>query len=334
MRIRTTFTVLAAAGFLALGCNPTLEGQKGNLEISYEGKTLGDDEEFSAIAVGGKVDYYVGPADPDEERTPILQTASSSNAGVLEVTNSRGTEGISEMTVTGVSEGAADITVDAEYTDGSPVSDVFPLEAKEPDAMTLDHTCGSADVAGYLASNDGMFLEMEMFAGDRRVVGYDYHPVAVSPSDRVSIGSKDRVERLPLESSGSAGEFTVSSELDDSGITGRLVEKSAIDRLVPNDRETDRETRVDSPEFVDVLPVDTDRMSGGEPLHVCQAGVQLEASTTTPDICTIETYAPSGVEGASEQGVEVEGLQSGTCQVEVSMANASGVTGEFEVTVE
>lgn len=149
------------------------------------------------------------------------------------------------MTVTGVSEGAADITVDAEYTDGSPVSDVFPLEAKEPDAMTLDHTCGSADVAGYLASNDGMFLEMEMFAGDRRVVGYDYHPVDVSPSARVSLGSNDRVERLPLGPSGSAGEFTVSSEIDDSRITGRVVEKSAIDELVPRVRRDGRVTLVD-----------------------------------------------------------------------------------------
>jgi hypothetical protein len=238
------------------------------------------------------------------------------------------------MTVSGVSAGAADITVDAEFSDGSAVSDVFPLEAKQPDAMALDHTSGgSADVPGYLASNDDMYLDLEMFADERRVVGYDYHPVDVSPSDRVPIGSNDRVERFPLEPSGSAGEFTVSSEIDDSRVTGRLVEKSAIDEVVPD--ETDREPRVDSsPEFIDVLPVDTDRISGGRPLHVCQAGVALEAYTSTPDICSVETYEPSRVEGDVEQGVEVEGLQSRTCQVEVSMANVSGVTGECDVTVE
>lgn len=138
---------------------------------------------------------------------------------------------------------------------------------------------------------------------------------------------------LSPDSSGPAGEFTVEPKIDSPDIEGWLVEQSEFDALTAN--ENNLETKADSSRKpIDVIPVDTDRMVDGEPMAVCQAGVELEASTTTPDICGVDAFCRDNAENGRCQGVDVTGKKSGTCEVEVSMVDASAVSGSFEVQIE
>jgi hypothetical protein len=322
---------LSTAALLASACNPQISGEEGNLGLTYDEGSVAGAGASSPLAVGAKLDYAGYPQEDKNQRVSFISATSGDDA-IIRVDNVDG--GV--MTLEGVADGEAAIDVEAEGPGGAALADTFDLEAATVDSLEFDHPCAKDADAVYLVDHD-VRLHYTMRAASKIAVGYGHYPVEFDPSDGATLGATSINGLLPLHTGLTTGEVTVSSTVDDTEFTLTLAEEGEIDglKIFEQDFVNDQNfpASVGGELLLHVLPTISGLIPNlQEPAPVCQADIDVEVATTTPEICEV-TYGPSNKESKNifrlyETNVlTVSGKSEGTCDITIAIPGANDAAG-------
>ncbi len=319
----------SAAALFASACNPQLGGKEGNLTLTFDKGASGGAVGSSPVAVGAKLAYSAYPKGlPDQKVT--FTSATSNDDKVLRVDKVDG--GL--MTLEAVGAGQTTVDVDATQADGSAISDAFDLKAAKVDALAFANPCASDNgQALYLVDQD-IDLNYTMRSGGTVAVGYGYYPVQV---DGATLGQTKTNGLLPLHTAASAGQVTLTSQVGDASFSFTTVEPGAI-----NGAELFEQSFLQGGNLpveqgkelgLHLLPTVQGLVDGvQDPVPVCQADLDVQLQTSTPDICEV-SYGPRDDEKTNlfhlyePNEVTVKGLAEGTCEFTATIAAADGGNG-------
>ena len=338
---RTTKILLtiSTAALFASACNPEIGGEEGNLALTYDEGPVAGATGSSPLAVGANLDYSAHLEGKQEQKVSFT-SAMSDDDQIIRV---HGTDG-GLMTLTGVAEGAAMIDVEAEGPDGEPITDAFELETATVDEVEFANPCAPDAEALYLVDHD-IRLHYTMRSEGSVAVGYGYYPIAVEPIDGASLGQTTQNGVLPLHTGTTPGQVELSTTIDDTAFTLTLAEPGDIDGAQVFEQEFvngNLPVAVGDSLSVRLLPTVSGLLPQvQEPVPVCQADIDIEATTSTSDICEV-AYEPNP--NASEEifhlyetnVLTVTGKAEGTCEISVTIPDAdggNGVTETFSVDV-
>lgn len=320
-------TGLALAGlYFAIGCTSTTTGNEGNLDFSY---TADDDiRNFNKpIAIGAKLELKV--LETGTRLTVEVEDAMSDDNDVIGVE----TFSSNRIILQGAGDGSALIEVTAKVPGGESLSDSVNMLAAKPDVLELRHSCtGNDEPASYLTGTDGALISFDMKrANGQNVIGYGYFPIEVEGDLALNETTTDQAN-FHFDIGTTPGRATISSTIDESSIQLNIIEPGDIDGIESNPT-SDLEVRAGETEYYHFWPT-----TGGE--RICQSEEQIEAETSTPEICNVRAAAPVDPDSAGAFDitgwVSVEGLEFGNCEFTVTYPNANGgegVSNEFTAAV-
>ncbi|MGI5863664.1 MAG: hypothetical protein ACOX6T_16625 [Myxococcales bacterium] len=322
LSIRTAMLVFAAVAIT--GCKSTITGNEGNLEFSY----WADDEirDFNKpIAVGAKLDIEVH-TNGTHQKVDLLEVTTE-DPSVLKVAGKLG----NMMTLEGVGEGTTDVTVEAKTKAGETVSDWITMRARKPNVLKAWHSCTQETEGIYLVNHDiavGFDLRYEQGSVKEPVIGYGYHPITIEPAAALALDqvNKDQ-QHFHFKTAASAQTATLTSTIDSTALTFRLVEEGAIDGA-SFAIDAEHKVRLNADALLHVLPT-----VGGKP--VCQSQTAMSVEVLTADVCSVQT-ATNEAGGSEAHWIKVSGKALGTCNVEVTFpkgANGAGASAQLSVEV-
>lgn len=320
LRTATLTAALAALG--PAGCQSKLTGNKGNFVFSYH--ATDEVADFNKpIAVGAKLDVQVATTGAVGRRVEVRSAATDDDA-VLRVAGFSGDTVVLE----GTGSGQALLSVTGKTPGGEVLDDEVHMQARAPEVVKLAHTCTSAREARYLVDQDvWLHFDMEMDNG-QPVIGYGHHPVTLTPPDGLAIDQTSTAqEYITGRTAARAQSVTVASTVDDTAVTMVLVAAADIDGARLDEAGTRTPILVGATRFLHVTPT-----IGGEP--VCQAGVEVEVRTTTPELCTVSAGVTLDEAGAVTDSLEkwgllrVDGKALGMCAFTVTHPAASAGPGD------
>jgi|GEM_PF-5323376 len=328
MNTKTMILMGALSSTMLLGsaCVPQLDGEEGNLVLSYDKGPLAGATGSSPLAKGAKLKYSVTEKNGDKQKLPI-DAAQSSADKVIAVA---GLEG-GAMILEALDKGQASVDVDA-----GGLHDVFELNAVEVDALSFAHACEPGGEAAYFVDSD-IRLHYTMKSAGKIAVGYGYYPVEFEPQDGAALAEYNLSGLLPIRTGATPGEVKIASTISEDSFAIKLVEPKDVSGLRLHEDELFTDGRV---------PVGVDKVASlhvfplvGE-VPVCQNNVELNVAVSTPDICSVSfTQGPDETEAIfrlyETQILEVKGLAEGDCSFRVTMpAAADGAGVSFEQTVQ
>ena len=322
-----TLGLAATTGWAATACQSRLTGNEGNLKFSYHA-TENVADFNKPIAVGAKLDVKV--AEVGTHRNVELSRAESDAPEVLAVASFQG----DTMVLQGAGSGQALISVTARVPSGDELDDSVNMQAKVPEVLKLNHTCSSDAEALYLVDSDvAVHFDMEMSNG-QPVIGYGYHPVDVDPAEALQINVTSKAQEfLEFHTGADKGTVTLSSQIDATTATLRLVEAGDIDGAKMHDGWSSIRVRTGSTGYVHVLPT-----VGGE--AICQARTTIEVTADSPDVCTAAAGALADDAPSDELEqwgfVRIGGKAVGHCEFTVTYPAAGagqGVSASFTVDI-
>ncbi len=317
----TKHTTLLLLPMLALtaACESRLTGNEGNFQFQY----AADDRllDFNKpLAVGARLDMAVvdvGALQPVE-----LSAASSDDPSVLEVVAFAG----NQLTIEGIGDGNALLEVTGTTAGGEELSDNVNFNARVPEVHKLFHTCGElgADTQGYLTGQTVYVpFEFEM-ANGQPVIGYGYYPVTAS-SSAVAPTPEWMGQQYMSFDTVSADTVVLSSDIDGTELTMEVVEAASIDGAAQPIAFVLEDIDVGDTNAFYVLPMVGD-------LTVCQANVDVELASDTPEICTVQKNDNPPLTASESQKYEfgwfeVTGVAEGTCTYTVTYPLGNGGEG-------
>lgn len=321
MRLAAILTPIALTG-----CFSALTGNEGNFQFSYDA----DDRllDFNKpIAVGAYLDLEV--RDVGARQAVTLSDASVATDAVLTVTSFAD----HVVTVQAVGEGQGLLQVAGTTRAGDALTDSVNLLARVPEVHRLWHTCTEEPEAGYLA-NARAFVPFDLeMANGQPVIGYGYYPITAS-STALSLNATDSIgSHMAIDVGPQTGPSELTSDLDGTQITMNVVEPGDIDGAVEPIAFVLEDIDAGDTNAFYVLP-----SVGGMP--VCQASVEKEVVSDTPDTCTVRdgSVVPDGAGGNYESGwFDVTGVAEGTCRFTVTYPSGNrgaGASQQFEVEIE
>ena len=309
---------------LSVGCESQLTGNDGNFQFSYPA----DDRvlDFNKpIAVGAKLDIEVTDVGARDDLE--ISGASSADDAVLTVDSFSG----NAFTLLGTGAGNVLLTVTGTTAAGDELTDSVNMGAKVPEVHKLAHTCDGGTRSAYLTGQDiWVPFEFEM-ANSQPVIGYGYYPVTASDESVLSIDPAWEGSQYMKFTTGSAGDITLTSDLDGSAIELNVIAEADIDGVGDPTAFVLEDIDVGDVNAFYVLP------TVGE-LTVCQADVTFTVTSDTPDICDVRTTDDALASGDAlyEYGwFEVEGKAAGECSYTVAYPNSTVATSaQFTYTIE
>lgn len=323
-----TWRALAAAavvggGLIAIGCTSRATGNSGELEFSYTTDDLTTDFN-KPIAVGARLEVRVQTAG---ERANVDIVDVFTNEDVLLVDSFSGDNFILE----GVGAGNSLVEVDAEGPDGA-VSDSVNMRAAVPEVLELSHTCTGDALGLYSAGLQNVDVAFDMKLADGTdVIGYGYYPVDVPAGLGTIEATSDSQAFIRLDLAAATGEFDLSSTIDDTSLSFRLIEEAEITGASFNATAPGLRVIEGNTSYIYVWPaVDADR--------VCQWSADMTVTSLTPETCDVrnnETPAEPDQKSNLEGYVAIEGIAAGECRFEVSYPNgADGAGATTELTAQ
>lgn len=318
---------LSSAVLLSSACVPQIEGEEGNLVLSYDKGAVAGATGSSPLARGAKLKYSVADKNDDKQKLAI-DSAHSSADKIIAVDKLEG----GAMILEGQDVGEASVEVEA-----GGLRDVFSLKAVEVDALSFAHACNPNGAAAYFVDTD-IRLNYTMRSGGKIAVGYGYYPVEIEPQDGAELAEFQTNGLLPLRTGATPGEVKISSSISDDTFAIELVEPHNVSALKLHEEDIFGEGG---------LPVGIDRVAKLHPIPlvdgvpVCQHDVEMSVTVNTPDTCSA-----SFVQGPVAQGLlirlyenrvlELKGLAQGDCSFSVTMpaaADGAGVSVEHTLPI-
>ncbi len=324
-RNSTALKVIALALLLgfSVACDVEADGEEGNFTFKYvdsEGTTAQD------LAVGSKVKFEVVDAESDD---PInLAEVYSEAADVIEIIEQRDTG----FTVEAVDAGTARITAEASESgdDGEALTDSAQFRAAEASVARFESVC-SSDIFftdGYASAK--LNLEDD---GENRLTGFGYYPVSIEPEGGGVIDARyERLGFVQIETGSDAGDYEFSSDLSSHTLDFELVDAADVETMeLSNFEDGDSLSPIDEGESKHVAPFSL--MIGSD--AICgPPGGNLEITSETPNICSAR-YGRifENIQGLLDLNmVVVEGLETGQCEVSISVPDA-GLNAGFDIEV-
>jgi hypothetical protein len=317
-----------SVGLLATACDPTIEGQEGNLVFTYDNGPVSVIDS-TPLAKNAKLDYTARTAG-DDGQAVTFDTAESSDSSVISVSVANGDNAV---TADALEIGSSEISVVANGPDGK-VNDFFEAEVVEADGMEIGHLCteNDDDDAAYLP-DQSISLKYRLKEGDRSLAGYGYYPVSVEPSTAATV--EEGVEQmglLNLSLASDAGTATVSSDISDAEFTLDTIEESNIDGAEMYHDNINLPVLVDDTRLVFILPTASGVLGLTEPVTICQAQNEISVTSDTPDTCSAEIvtdfeFGGSFLNPYERRAVELTGIAEGDCNYTVTFPNADGGDG-------
>ncbi len=304
-----------AGGWIATGCSSRITGNSGNLEFSYTTDDLTSDFN-KPIAVGAKLELKVQTAG---DRQPVSISDVFTDEEVLLVDSFSGDNFI----LVGNGEGNSLVEVLADGPEGE-VEDSVNMRAAVPEVLKLSHTCTGNELGLYPVGKSDVLVPFDMELADgTQVIGYGYYPVELQEGlGTLQANSTDQAN-LRLDLGATPGDYTLSSTVDDTSLTIRLIEESQITGASVNDDSPNFRVIEGETNFIYVWP------AVGEDI-VCQAQADMTVQSLTPEICDVrnnETPEDPGQFVNSEGFVAIEGLAAGECQFDVTFPNGNDGAG-------
>lgn len=304
-----------AGGWIATGCSSRITGNSGNLEFSYTTDDLTSDFN-KPIAVGAKLELKVQTAG---DRQPVSISDVFTDEEVLLVDSFSGDNFI----LVGNGEGNSLVEVLADGPEGE-VEDSVNMRAAVPEVLKLSHTCTGNELGLYPVGKSDVLVPFDMELSDgTQVIGYGYYPVELQEGlGTLQANSTDQAN-LRLDLGATPGDYTLSSTVDDTSLTIRLIEESQITGASVNDDSPNFRVIEGETNFIYVWP------AVGEDI-VCQAQADMTVQSLTPEICDVrnnETPEDPGQFVNSEGFVAIEGLAAGECQFDVTFPNGNDGAG-------
>lgn len=314
---------------LLTGCESRLTGNEGNFQFQYPA----DDRllDFNKpLAVGARLDMEV--VDVGQLRPVELLAASSADPEIIEVVDFAG----HQLTIEGISDGNALLEVEGTTAGGETLTDSVNFNARVPEVHLLRHTCGTLGSQGqaYLTGQRiWVPFELQMSNG-QPVIGYGYYPVSSSGTGTsLDVGASGQ-QYMAFDTT-TAESVTLTSDLDGSTLSLEIVDAGDIDGVEQPIAFVLEDIDVGDTNPFYVLP-----RSGG--LTVCQANVDVDVTSDTPEICTLtrSADAPTGADGGREHELgwfEVTGVAEGTCSYTVTYPDGdggAGVSAQFSFPIE
>jgi hypothetical protein len=258
------------------------------------------------IAPGAKLDLVVF-ANGTTNKLTILE-ATSSKPGVLKVVEIKG----ETLVVSGVAPGATELTIVAKTFNGERVTDKMFFHVAKPATHGLEHICTEEPKAAYVRGTDvGIFHNMAT-ADKRPVVGYDYVPLTITPSNALDFVAQPQAGTIyRYRATKAAPSVTIKSNIDGKSIEARIVEPSDIKtgelwvpgRMLAGSRS---------------YAVGHVRLTGGA--EVCSQNALTRARSLTPEICSVTARLDDSLDDTNrEQLAEITALKFGTCQLEMTL---------------
>ena len=265
---------VAAIAALAGGCESALTGNEGNFQFRYPA----DDRvlDFNKpLAVGARLDLSV--VDVGKQRPVSLSDAASDDPEVIAVDSFAG----NVIVLSGEGDGNMLLEVEGTTADGETLTDSVNLNARVPEVLVLNHTCGAWGSRSQAYLRDQRIyvpFELEMDNG-QPVIGYGYHPVTpTGPEIAIDAGHEGQ-QYLAIDTL-SAGPVTLASDLDDTTLDLQIVAPSDLDGVDQPTAFVLEDIDVGDTNAFYVLP-----QAGGA--TVCQADVTFEVASDTPEICDV-----------------------------------------------
>lgn len=322
---------LLGAALVLGGCNPEIEGQEGNLTLTYDQGAMPEASGSTPLAVDTTLEYAAYPQEDEdedvdeEERDYVTFTgATSDDDSVVQV------DEVSDDTLrlAAVGEGSAIIDVDAEDADGEELVDSFEIETATVEGLRLDHPCTNDEEARYLVDHDVQLDYRMSTDDDNRAVGVGYYPVDVEPEEGGELGEGDTNGLLPLQLGEETGEVGVESTLDDAQLNLELIEEGDIDGV-----ELSALGRFEEGESAETYLVPQVE-EGGEQIPVCQHDADLQVESETEEVCEV-SYAEADDHLPlrplyEPNALHIEVLEEGECEFRVEMPGANGGDGVEE----
>jgi hypothetical protein len=320
-----TWTALVGLSLGVTACESVQTGKSGNLVFSYA--TPDNVADFNKpLAVGAKLDLQVTEAGTGD--AVQVESAASDDSNVLAIAQYAG----DTIVLEGKSAGTVEITATARVPSGDVVEDAVDFQVAVPEVLKLSHTCTDGSEGHYLVGQDVRIpFKMELRNG-RSVIGYGYHPVDIEPAGAAQLDATAKDQRyLRLRVTEEPGTVTLRSQLDETTATLQIVTVAAIDGIAAMPSNLAK-ISMGGTSYLGVQP------TVGEH-RVCQANINLEVTTSTPDVCTASSstlnYDPAvGIYNESSY-VAVTGVNPGLCELTASYPDANGGEGvSMELTVE
>jgi hypothetical protein len=315
MTRRSTMHFAGAALLLAVACQSTLTGNEGNFQFSYDADDWITDFN-KPIAVGAYLDVSVREV---ANFLPVdLTAASFDDPAVLDVVAFEG----DTITVQGMGEGYALLEVEGETNADGLLSDSINMQAKVPEVLVLWHSCGGQTEGNYLTGQRVWVpFEMQMDnASHQPVIGYGYYPLTADTESAVLSADESNQQWMAFDTAEAAGVTVLSSEIDDTTLTMNVVQPASIDGVQEPIAFVAEDIDVGDTNAFFVRPMVGD-------LPVCQADVDNEVVSDTPDICTVTDTEPVTTTDQEHGWFSVTGVAEGECIFTVRYPDGNGGEG-------
>jgi hypothetical protein len=315
MTRRSTMHFAGAALLLAVACQSTLTGNEGNFQFSYDADDWITDFN-KPIAVGAYLDVSVREV---ANFLPVdLTAASFDDPAVLDVVAFEG----DTITVQGMGEGYALLEVEGETNADGLLSDSINMQAKVPEVLVLWHSCGGQTEGNYLTGQRVWVpFEMQMDnASHQPVIGYGYYPLTADTESAVLSTDESNQQWMAFDTAEAAGVTVLSSEIDDTTLTMNVVQPASIDGVQEPIAFVAEDIDVGDTNAFFVRPMVGD-------LPVCQADVDNEVVSDTPDICTVTDTEPVTTTDQEHGWFSVTGVAEGECIFTVRYPDGNGGEG-------
>ncbi len=324
----TTAKILTAAlslGLLASACDPSIEGQQGNLEFTYENGPVSTIDQ-TPLAKGASIDYTAKTAGENGQAV-TFESAESSTSSVVSVTATN-----AAVIADALEVGSSEISVVADGPDGK-LEDMFEVEVVEADGLEMEHLCEGNDDGpkAYLPGQD-ISLKYRMLDGSATAAGYGYYPVSVVPDTAATVQDGDQMGFLNLSLAATAGSATIESDISDDSFQVDTIDESNIDGAKMWFENINLPVLVDDTRLVFILPTASGVLGLSDPVTICQAQNDMNVSVDTPDTCSAEVVTDFDFGGSflnpyEKRAVELTGVAEGECQYTVTFPDADGGSG-------
>lgn len=309
--------VLAVTACLVAGCDVEVEGEEGNFTFTYINSEMTTATE---LAEGSNVDIRVEDSDTDEAvELAEVYTEAADIADVIDVDYDR-------FTLEAVSSGRTDVTAEAVEDDdeGQPLSDSFEVTTAEVSTISLENRCASEQFV--TGASGRMKYEMYDSGGDE-LTGYGYYPVtieadgAVDPDDRGSVvDDYDYLGSLEFRTGSEPGSYQIVSDVNGESESFELIAPEDLD-AIDVAGSGDATGSVDAGDVEPMAAIFALESAGDAVCGPLEAIIDI--SVQTPEVCSARYYMPLESLGAVDMhGIEVEGIESGDCHIEVSVPEA------------
>jgi hypothetical protein len=302
-------------GLVAIGCTSRITGNEGNLEFSYTTDDLTSDFN-KPIAVGAKLDVKAQTAG-ERQTVDILDVFTDED--VLIVDSFSGDSFI----LVGNSAGNSLVEVEVEGPDGT-VTDSVNMRAAVPEVLKMRHTCTGNALGLYPAGREDVLIPFDMELADgTQVIGYGYQPVELEAGlGTLETTSTDQAN-FHIDLGATAGDYALTSSIDETSLTVRLIEEAQITGASLNDDSPNLRVIEGETNFIYVWPTVDENL-------VCQARADMTVASLTPAICDVrnnETPEDPGEFANTEGFVAIEGIAAGECQFDVTFPNGNDGAG-------